>query len=24
LTGTFTSPKEIEPFQIERMLPVCP
>src|SRR5690349_2906567 len=24
LTGTFTSPKEIEPFQIERMLSVCP
>src|SRR5271156_1673454 len=24
LTGTFTSPKEIEPFQMERMDPVCP
>src|SRR3984957_7033185 len=24
LTGTLTSPKEIEPFQIERIVPVCP
>src|ERR1700738_3481494 len=23
-TGTFTSPKEIEPFQMERIKPVCP
>ena len=24
LTGTLTSPNEIEPFQMERMLSVCP
>jgi len=24
LTGTFTSPKAIEPFQMERMQSVCP
>src|SRR5581483_3317674 len=24
LTGTLTNPKEIEPFQMERILPVCP
>jgi hypothetical protein len=24
LTGTFTSPKEIEPFQMERIQSVCP